>query len=153
LAAGLSRSGAELIAARVVQGAAAAAMAPQVLATFRAIFSGAERGKAFSVYGGMLGVASAVGLRRPRVRRGCSARPSSSAGRWGGAAGDGVLRLPGLALVRGGAGAHRAVRDGRVRALRGAVHAAAAHGGLGGGAERIVKGVNHGPFGRNHFRM
>jgi MFS family permease len=37
-------------------------MAPQVLATFRAIFSGGERGKAFSVYGGMLGVASAVGL-------------------------------------------------------------------------------------------
>jgi EmrB/QacA subfamily drug resistance transporter len=62
LAAGMAGSGAELIAARVVQGAAAAAMAPQVLATFRAIFSGAERGKAFSVYGGMLGVASAVGL-------------------------------------------------------------------------------------------
>ena len=40
LAAGLSGSGAELIAARVVQGTAAAAMAPQVLATFRAIFWG-----------------------------------------------------------------------------------------------------------------
>jgi EmrB/QacA subfamily drug resistance transporter len=62
LAAGLSGSGAELIAARVVQGMAAAAMAPQVLATFRAIFSGAERGKAFSIYGAMLGFASAVGL-------------------------------------------------------------------------------------------
>ncbi len=62
LAAGLSGSGAELIAARVVQGTAAAAMAPQVLATFRAIFSGAERGKAFSIYGAMLGFASAVGL-------------------------------------------------------------------------------------------
>jgi EmrB/QacA subfamily drug resistance transporter len=62
LAAGLSRSGSELIAARVVQGAAAAAMAPQVLATFRAIFAGAERGKAFSIYGAMLGFASAVGL-------------------------------------------------------------------------------------------
>ena len=62
LAAGLSQSGAELIAARVVQGTAAAAMAPQVLATFRAIFSGAERGKAFSIYGAMLGFASAVGL-------------------------------------------------------------------------------------------
>ena len=62
LAAGLSQSGAELISARVVQGAAAAAMAPQVLATFRAIFAGSERGKAFSIYGAMLGFASAVGL-------------------------------------------------------------------------------------------
>ena len=62
LAAGLSGSGAELIAARVVQGTAAAAMAPQVLATFRAIFAGPERGKAFGLYGAMLGFASAVGL-------------------------------------------------------------------------------------------
>ena len=62
LAAGLSGTGAELIAARVVQGTAAAAMAPQVLATFRAIFTGAERGKAFGIYGAMLGFASAIGL-------------------------------------------------------------------------------------------
>jgi EmrB/QacA subfamily drug resistance transporter len=62
LAAGVSQTGAELITARVVQGAAAAAMAPQVLATFRAIFAGSERGKAFSIYGAMLGFASAVGL-------------------------------------------------------------------------------------------
>src|SRR5213079_3305524 len=62
LGAGLAGSGAELIAARIVQGAAAAAMAPQVLATFRAVFSGSERGKAFGIYGAMLGFASAVGL-------------------------------------------------------------------------------------------
>ena len=62
LAAGLSGSGAELIVARVVQGAAAAAMAPQVLATFRVIFGRAERGKAFGIYGAMLGFASAIGL-------------------------------------------------------------------------------------------
>jgi EmrB/QacA subfamily drug resistance transporter len=62
LCAGLSVSGAELIAARVVQGIAAAAMAPQVLATFRAMFAPRERGKAFGIYGAMLGVASAVGL-------------------------------------------------------------------------------------------
>jgi EmrB/QacA subfamily drug resistance transporter len=62
LCAGLSMSGPELIAARVVQGAAAAAMTPQVLATFRAIFAGQERGKAFGIYGAMLGFASAVGL-------------------------------------------------------------------------------------------
>jgi len=62
LAAGLSASGAELIVARVVQGAAAAAMTPQVLATFRAMFAAQERGKAFGIYGAMLGFASAVGL-------------------------------------------------------------------------------------------
>ena len=42
------------------------------------------------------------------------------------------------ALVRGGAGAHRAVRDGRVRPLRRAVAAAAAHRGVGGGADRVL---------------
>jgi EmrB/QacA subfamily drug resistance transporter len=62
LCAGLAASGPELIAARVVQGVAAAAMAPQVLATFRAIFSGGERGKAFGIYGAMLGFASAIDL-------------------------------------------------------------------------------------------
>lgn len=62
LGAGMAGSGTGLIAARIVQGAAAAVMAPQVLATFRAIFTGAERGKAFGVYGAMMGFASAVGL-------------------------------------------------------------------------------------------
>ncbi|MBV9853820.1 MAG: MFS transporter [Streptosporangiaceae bacterium] len=62
LCAGLSASGADLIAARVVQGAAAAAMTPQVLATFRVIFAPRERGAAFGVYGAMLGFASAIGL-------------------------------------------------------------------------------------------
>ncbi|HTQ89492.1 MAG TPA: MFS transporter [Streptosporangiaceae bacterium] len=62
LAAGLAGTGAELIVARVVQGTAAAAMAPQVLATFRVIFAGKERGKAFGIYGASLGFASAVGL-------------------------------------------------------------------------------------------
>jgi EmrB/QacA subfamily drug resistance transporter len=63
LSAGVSQTATELIAARVVQGAAAACMAPQVLATFRVIFTSTkERGQAFAVYGAMLGVASAVGL-------------------------------------------------------------------------------------------
>jgi EmrB/QacA subfamily drug resistance transporter len=62
LAAGLAQSPEGLIAARVVQGAAAAAMIPQLLATFRAIFDGEERGKAFGVYGAVLGFASAIGL-------------------------------------------------------------------------------------------
>jgi EmrB/QacA subfamily drug resistance transporter len=62
LVAGLAQTPGELIAARIVQGAAAAAMMPQVLATFRAIFSGKERGQAFGLYGAILGFASAIGL-------------------------------------------------------------------------------------------
>src|SRR6201992_2562640 len=62
LGAGLSGSAAELIAARVVQGAAAAVMTPQLLATFRTMFAGRERGQAFGIYGAVLGLASAVGL-------------------------------------------------------------------------------------------
>ena len=62
LGAGLSGNASELIAARVVQGAAAAVMTPQLLATFRTMFSGRERGQAFGIYGAVLGLASAVGL-------------------------------------------------------------------------------------------
>jgi MFS family permease len=62
LAAGLAQTPDQLIAARVVQGAAAAAMIPQLLATFRVIFRGQERGKAFGLYGAILGFASALGL-------------------------------------------------------------------------------------------
>jgi EmrB/QacA subfamily drug resistance transporter len=62
LAAGLSQSPDQLIAARVVQGAAAAAMIPQLLGTFRTIFDREERGKAFGIYGAVLGFASAIGL-------------------------------------------------------------------------------------------
>jgi EmrB/QacA subfamily drug resistance transporter len=62
LGAGLSATAGELITARVIQGAGAAVMAPQVLATFRVIFSGRERGKAFALYGAMAGFATAIGL-------------------------------------------------------------------------------------------
>jgi EmrB/QacA subfamily drug resistance transporter len=62
LGAGLARTPDELIAARVVQGTAAAVMSPQVLATFRAMFAGKERGMAFGLYGAILGFASAIGL-------------------------------------------------------------------------------------------
>jgi EmrB/QacA subfamily drug resistance transporter len=62
LAAGLSQSPDQLIAARVVQGVAAAAMIPQLLGTFRAIFDSEERGKVFGAYGATLGFASAIGL-------------------------------------------------------------------------------------------
>src|SRR6516164_711645 len=62
LAAGLAQAPGELIAARVVQGAGAAAMTPQLLATFRTVFSAKERGQAFGLYGAVLGFASAIGL-------------------------------------------------------------------------------------------
>jgi EmrB/QacA subfamily drug resistance transporter len=62
LGAALAQTPGELIAARVVQGMAAAAMIPQLLATFRAMFAGDERGKAFGLYGAILGFASAFGL-------------------------------------------------------------------------------------------
>ena len=62
LGAALAHSPGELIAARLVQGVAAAAMIPQLLGSFRAMFSGQERGKAFGLYGAILGFASAVGL-------------------------------------------------------------------------------------------
>jgi EmrB/QacA subfamily drug resistance transporter len=62
LAAGLAQSPGELIAARVVQGAAAATMVPQLLGTFRVMFGADERGKAFGLYGAILGFASAIGL-------------------------------------------------------------------------------------------
>ena len=61
-AAGLPRRPAELTAARVVQDAGAAVTAPQVLATFRVIFSGRERGKALALYRAMAGFASAIRL-------------------------------------------------------------------------------------------
>jgi EmrB/QacA subfamily drug resistance transporter len=62
LGAGIAQNPGELIAARAVQGVAAAAMIPQVLGSFRAMFSGEERGKAFGMYGAVLGFASALGL-------------------------------------------------------------------------------------------
>ena len=62
LGAGVAQTANELIAARVVQGAAAATMSPQVLATLRTMFAGKERGAAFGIYGATLGFASAIGL-------------------------------------------------------------------------------------------
>jgi predicted MFS family arabinose efflux permease len=62
LAAGAAQDSGQLIAARVVQGAAAAAMVPQLLATYHVIFDREERGKAFGMYGAIIGFASAFGL-------------------------------------------------------------------------------------------
>lgn len=59
---GLARSGPELIAARLAQGAAAAMMVPQVLATLHLLFSDAARSRAFGIYGVVLGLAGAAGF-------------------------------------------------------------------------------------------
>jgi MFS family permease len=59
---GLAQSGPELILARLAQGATAALMVPQVLATLHLLFSDASRARAFAVYGVVLGMAGAAGF-------------------------------------------------------------------------------------------
>jgi MFS family permease len=59
---GLAQSGPELIAARLTQGATAALMVPQVLATLHLLFSDGSRGRAFGIYGIVLGLAGAAGF-------------------------------------------------------------------------------------------
>ncbi len=59
---GFAHSGAELVTARAVQGATAALMIPQVLATIHLLFRDAERGRAFGIYGFTLGFGAAVGF-------------------------------------------------------------------------------------------
>ena len=62
LASALAQTPGQLVAFRVIQGAAAAAVAPQVLATFRVIFPREERGQAFALYGAVGGLAASLGL-------------------------------------------------------------------------------------------
>ena len=62
LASAVAQTPGQLIVFRVIQGAAAATVAPQVLATFRVIFPREERGKAFAMYGAVGGLAASVGL-------------------------------------------------------------------------------------------
>lgn len=59
---GLTRSGPELVAARLAQGAAAALMVPQVLATIHVLFADEARSRAFAIYGVVLGLAGAAGF-------------------------------------------------------------------------------------------
>ena len=51
-----------LIAARAVQGVAAAVLMPQVLGSFRTLFDERERGKVFAIYGATAGLAVATGV-------------------------------------------------------------------------------------------
>src|SRR6266700_3126755 len=59
---GLAQSGPELILARLAQGAMAALMVPQVLATIHLLFADSARGRAFGIYGIVLGLAGAAGF-------------------------------------------------------------------------------------------
>jgi MFS family permease len=59
---GLAQSGPELIVAPLAQGATAALMVPQVLATLHLLFSDSSRGRAFGIYGIVLGLAGAAGF-------------------------------------------------------------------------------------------
>ena len=62
LSCGLAQSGTELIIARLAQGATAALMVPQVLATLHLLFSDNARSRAFGIYGITLGLAGAAGF-------------------------------------------------------------------------------------------
>jgi MFS family permease len=59
---GLAQSGPELILARLAQGATAALMVPQVLATLHVLFPDEARSRAFGIYGIVLGLAGAAGF-------------------------------------------------------------------------------------------
>ncbi|MFE6891781.1 MFS transporter [Streptomyces sp. NPDC057694] len=61
LACGLAPSAGTLVAARIAQGAASAAMLPQVLATIQATTTGQRRAKAMSLYGATAGLSMVAG--------------------------------------------------------------------------------------------
>lgn len=58
---GLAQTPAQLVAARIAQGAVAGMLNPQILAVIQVQFPPRERGKAFSVYGIVAGVSVAAG--------------------------------------------------------------------------------------------
>ena len=60
-ACGFAQGAGFLIAARIVQGAAAALMTPQVLATLGTVYTGAARARAFAAYGMTMGLAGVLG--------------------------------------------------------------------------------------------
>ncbi|MFI7384860.1 MFS transporter [Streptomyces sp. NPDC049813] len=61
LACGLAPTAGTLVAARIAQGAASAAMLPQVLATIQATTAGTRRAKAMSMYGATAGLSMVAG--------------------------------------------------------------------------------------------
>src|SRR5690606_4890668 len=59
--AGLAPTVGLLVAARLVQGAAAGVLQPQTAGLIQQLFLGAERGRAFGALGAVIGIATAVG--------------------------------------------------------------------------------------------
>lgn len=60
-ACGASRSSAWLVTARLVQGLGGGMIAPQVSALIQQMFRGRERGRAFGMFGSVVGISTAVG--------------------------------------------------------------------------------------------
>jgi MFS family permease len=61
LACALAPTGEVLLVARLLQGVAAGIQMPQVLGLIQQLFQGAERGKAFGLFGATIGIATAFG--------------------------------------------------------------------------------------------
>lgn len=61
IACALAPSGTFLLIARLVQGIAAGIQMPQVIGLIQQLFQGAERGKAFGLFGAMIGISTAFG--------------------------------------------------------------------------------------------
>lgn len=59
--AGFAQSATWLVIARLVQGMAGGVLNPQVLGLIQQLFRGAERGKAFGLFGAVVGISTAVG--------------------------------------------------------------------------------------------
>ncbi|MEU5716906.1 MFS transporter [Streptomyces sp. NPDC020403] len=60
-ACGAAQSSTWLVVARLVQGAAGGLLAPQISALIQQMFSGRERGRAFGMFGTVVGISTAVG--------------------------------------------------------------------------------------------
>jgi EmrB/QacA subfamily drug resistance transporter len=60
-ACGAAQSSSWLVIARLVQGLAGGLLTPQISATIQELFSGRERGKAFGLFGTIVGISTAIG--------------------------------------------------------------------------------------------
>jgi len=60
-ACGLAQSALWLALARILQGLAGGTLTPQISAVIQQLFTGKERGKAFGIYGSMIGLSTAIG--------------------------------------------------------------------------------------------